>query len=69
MIGSTRITQIGESGYRLGMLKLNFEQKSLQSIDSSIILLSQQMADDPGIMKLINEYHNNRLKKLKSIRK
>jgi 5'-nucleotidase len=68
-IGPTQITQIGESGYRLGILALNFEQKTLKSIDNSIILLKQQMADDPGIMKLINEYHDNRLKKLKSIKK
>ena len=60
-VGSTYITQVGESGYRLGVLQLNFKQKELKSIKNTVILLKKSMKDNLFIKNLINEYHQKRM--------
>ena len=62
-IGSTYITQIGESGYRVGILKLHFKNKQLLSLENKVILLTKDKHEDPSINALISEYHEKRLQK------
>ncbi len=62
-IGDTYITQIGESGYRIGIMKLLFEEKKLLSMKNRVILLTKNMEEDPAVNALIFEYHQKRLQK------
>jgi len=62
-IGNTYITQIGESGYRVGILKLSFEEKNLCSIENVVILLTKNRPEDPSVNALISDYHKKRLQK------
>ncbi len=62
-VGNTYITQIGESGYRVGILKLSFKNKYLSSLDNRVILLTKKRGEDPSINALISEYHQKRLEK------
>lgn len=62
-IGRTYITQIGESGYRVGILKLHFNDKQLVSLENRVILLTKDKHEDPSINTLISEYHEKRLQK------
>ena len=62
-IGSTWITQVGESGYRLGLFKIWFENDKVKEIKNSVILLTRNMPDNPAVVKLIEHYHQNRLSK------
>jgi 2',3'-cyclic-nucleotide 2'-phosphodiesterase (5'-nucleotidase family) len=61
--GNTLITQIGESGYRVGILKLQFKNRKLSVYDNHIILLTKGMADDPQVKAMITQYHRERLKR------
>jgi 5'-nucleotidase/UDP-sugar diphosphatase len=63
IIGSTHITQIGESGYRLGIIKLHFQNKKLWSLEPQVILLTKTMADNPQIKKMIADYHKTRMER------
>jgi 5'-nucleotidase len=63
LIGNTYITQVGESGYRVGVLKLSFKNKKLYSLENRIILLTKKGSEDPTINALISEYHQKRLQK------
>ena len=62
-IGDTYITQIGESGYRIGIMKLHFEDKRLLTMENRVILLTKDMREDPAVNALISEYHQKRLQK------
>jgi 5'-nucleotidase len=62
-IGSTHITQIGESGYRLGIIKLYFHDRKLRSLENQVILLTNSMADNPQIKKMIVDYHKTRMER------
>jgi 5'-nucleotidase len=61
-VGSTWITQVGESGYRIGLFKIWFEDGMVQKIKNSVILLTRNMPDNPAVVKLIKNYHQLRLK-------
>ena len=60
-VGSTWITQVGESGFRIGVFKIWFENGKVKEIKSSIILLTRNMPDNPAVVKLIKHYHKQRL--------
>jgi 2',3'-cyclic-nucleotide 2'-phosphodiesterase (5'-nucleotidase family) len=60
-IGATSITQVGESGYRLGIMKLTFENNEIQKMENRIILLDRNMPDDPAVKEMIRKYHEERL--------
>jgi 5'-nucleotidase/UDP-sugar diphosphatase len=62
-IGSTYLTQIGESGYRLGMIKFHFQNKKLRSLENQVILLTKSIADNPQIKKMITDYHKTRMER------
>jgi 5'-nucleotidase len=61
--GSTYITQVGESGYRIGVLKIQFNDRHTIKIDTSVILLTRNMSDDPAVVEMIKNYHQERLAK------
>jgi 5'-nucleotidase len=63
LVGSTFITQAGESGYRTGIFKIIFQNKKILSTASDMILLQRGMADDPSVLKMIQNYHQERLAK------
>jgi 5'-nucleotidase len=60
-IGSTYISQVGESGYRVGIIKVIFENKRVHQIKSSVILLERNMPDDQAVVEMIKNYHKERL--------
>jgi len=62
-IGSTSIAQVGESGYRVGIYKIFFENKNIQSTESEVILLTKDMIEDSIVNDMINDYHQERLAK------
>ncbi len=62
-VGSTWITQVGESGYRIGIFKIWFEKNEVKEIKNSVILLKRNMPDNPAVVKLIEHYHQQRLSK------
>ena len=62
-IGSTHITQIGESGYRLGIIKLHFHNKKLRSLENQVILLTKSLSDNPQIKNMITDYHKTRMER------
>jgi len=61
-IGSTYITQVGESGYRLGTFKFIFKDKKIQLKEHKIVLLQKSMSDDSTVVELIKNYHQERLR-------
>ena len=61
MINGTYIVQAGESGYRVGILQLLFVDKRMESCQNKFILLDNKVQDHPGVVKLIKEYHRERL--------
>ncbi len=64
-IGSTYITQVGESGYRLGIFKIIFKNRKIQSTEHSVVLLTRSMAENSTVVELIKNYQQERLAKLK----
>jgi 5'-nucleotidase len=62
-IGQTYITQIGESGYRIGIIKLKLDQHNNSLLQPEVILLTKDRPEDAEINMLIKEYHSKRLKK------
>jgi 5'-nucleotidase len=62
-VGSTWITQVGESGYRLGIFKIWFEDGKVKETKSSVILLTRNMPNNPAVVKIIEHYHQQRLEK------
>jgi 5'-nucleotidase len=60
--GSTYITQVGESGYRLGVFEISFKEQIVTGIKSQVILLSRNKSDDPYVVELIKKYHEERLR-------
>jgi 2',3'-cyclic-nucleotide 2'-phosphodiesterase (5'-nucleotidase family) len=60
-VGSTHISQVGESGYRLGIFKVIFKNSKIYKIESSVILLERNMPDDPTVVEMIKNYHQERL--------
>lgn len=61
--GSTYITQMGESGYRIGIIKCVFKEQKIISVDQSVVLLTKNMANNPVVEQMIREYHRERLAK------
>jgi 5'-nucleotidase len=61
--GLTYITQVGESGYRIGILKFVFKNKKIISADQSVVLLTKNMASNSTVEQMIEEYHRERLAK------
>jgi 5'-nucleotidase len=59
-IGNTLIAQAGESGYRVGIMELKFNEKKFISADNRLLLLDKSVSDDPGILGIISEYHQKR---------
>jgi 5'-nucleotidase/UDP-sugar diphosphatase len=62
-IGSTYITQVGESGYRVGFLKLSFSNKNIDSSKHTIVLLKKNMNNNADVEEMIKNYHQERLAK------
>jgi 5'-nucleotidase len=62
-IGSTYISQVGESGYRIGLFEIYFQNREIKTIESSVILLDRNKPDDPKVIEMIKDYHQARLKK------
>ena len=60
---NTLITQVGESGHRLGVIKLDFSGGKISSVKSRVILLKKEMKSDPNMDELIKAYHAERSKK------
>jgi 2',3'-cyclic-nucleotide 2'-phosphodiesterase (5'-nucleotidase family) len=60
-VGSTYISQVGESGYRLGIFRVLFKNNKIYQIENSVILLNRNMPDDPAVVKMIKNYHQERL--------
>jgi len=63
--GSTLIVQAGESGYRVGLIKLNFRAHKVVSVENDLILLDENVHNDPKILHIIGEYHEKREKRIK----
>jgi len=63
LVASTYITQIGESGYRTGIFKIIFQNKKILSTASGAVLLKRGMADNPTVVEMIQNYHQERLAK------
>jgi len=61
VVNGTYIVQAGESGYRLGILKLSFIDKKIGSFRNSYILLDEKVIDHPEVVELIRAYHKERL--------
>jgi 2',3'-cyclic-nucleotide 2'-phosphodiesterase (5'-nucleotidase family) len=59
--GKTYIVQSGESGYRLGIIRLRFKENQMISFLNKFILLDETVSDHPEVVKLIEEYHEKRL--------
>jgi 5'-nucleotidase len=60
-IGATYISQVGESGYRIGVCKIYFKNSKIKTIESSVILLDRNKPDDPKVVEMIKDYHQKRL--------
>lgn len=58
--GSTTITQVGESGYRIGIFKLSFRNKIIDSSKHSVVLLKKKMANNTTVFEMIQNYHQER---------
>lgn len=63
-VGNTLIVQAGENGYRVGILKLYFENKKLVNFENKLVLLDDSIDNHPEIMKIIEEYLGSLGKKL-----
>jgi 5'-nucleotidase len=61
MIGSTYIVQIGESGYRVGIFKIIFDNNKIQTTESRVILLTKGMSEDLIVNDMIRDYHQERM--------
>jgi 2',3'-cyclic-nucleotide 2'-phosphodiesterase (5'-nucleotidase family) len=61
-VGSTSIFQVGESGYRVGVISLWFEDKMFKMMEHNVILLTSEMKNDPNVLQMIQDYHSERLK-------
>ena len=61
--GSTYITQVGESGYRVGIFKLLFNNRNISSSKYSVILLKKNMDNNKAVEAMIKNYHQERLAK------
>ena len=57
---NTYIVQVGESGYRLGILKLHFEKQRLQKMEHKVLVLTKARRNDPQVKELISEYHQQK---------
>ena len=62
--GKTLIVQAGESGYHVGILKLSFRQKKLESYHNELYLLDKSVPDDARVIEIINRYQQERLNKV-----
>ena len=58
IVNNTYIAQAGKSGYRVGVLKINIENKKINKIKNDLILLNKKVKNHPEIMKIIEEYKN-----------
>jgi 2',3'-cyclic-nucleotide 2'-phosphodiesterase (5'-nucleotidase family) len=61
--GSTYITQVGESGYRIGIFKIVFNDNKIDSIEPSVVLLTKGMSENSTVVEMIKNYHQERLAK------
>ena len=60
LVNETLIVQAGENGFRIGVLTLFFNHKKLESVDNQLMLLTEHDPDHPQIIKLIEQYKNER---------
>jgi len=65
VVASTYITQVGESGYRTGIFKIIFQNKKILSTAFDVVLLQRGMADNSTVVGMIQEYHRERIGKVK----
>ena len=55
-VDGTYIVQSGENGYRVGILKIVFNNNKLISAENKLILLTKRIKNHPEMMKIIKEY-------------
>jgi len=55
---NTYIAQAGKAGYRVGVLKINIENKKISKVKNDLILLTKKVQNHPVVMKIIEDYKN-----------